>query len=108
MFVLGEEALVLARQDEARRITVHGAARLDAGADGSRSITGGDDGKGMATDASGASTAVSTDPKHRWIDHVAIGPAGAVAWSAGKTAFVRSGKGDEHALDVPSTVGALA
>jgi len=31
-----------------------------------------------------------------------------VAWSAGKTACVRTGKGAEHALDVPSTVGALA
>ena len=107
-FVLGEEALVLARQEEARRIAVHGAAILAAAADGDRIITGGDDGKVVATDASGASTVIATDSKHRWIDHVAIGPAGAIAWSAGKTAFVRTGKGDEHALEVPSTVGALA
>ena len=31
-----------------------------------------------------------------------------MAWSVGKTACVRTGKGAEHALDVPSTVGALA
>jgi len=107
-FVLGEEALVLARKGEARRIAVHGAAILAAAADGNRVVTGGDDGKVVATDASGAATEIAADPKHRWIDRVAVGPNGAVAWSAGKTAFVRTGKGAEHALDVPSTVGALA
>lgn len=107
-FVLGEEALVLARKGEERRVAVHGGAILAAACDGSRIVTGGDDGKIMATDASGASAAIAADPKHRWIDRVAVGPAGAVAWSAGKTAFVRSHKGAEHALDLPSTVGALA
>ena len=107
-FVLGEEALVLARKGEARRIALHGGAILCSAGDGDRIVTGGDDSKVMATDASGASTVIATDPKHRWIDCVAIGPAGAVAWSAGKTACVRTGKGAEHALDVPSTVGALA
>jgi len=33
---------------------------------------------------------------------------GAVAWSAGKSAFVRDENGSEKTLDVPSTVGALA
>jgi len=107
-FVLGEEALVLARKGEARRIAVHGGAILAAAAGGNRVVTGGDDGKVVATDASGAATEIAADPKHRWIDRVAVGPNGAVAWSAGKTAFVRTGKGAEHALDVPSTVGALA
>jgi WD40 repeat protein len=31
-----------------------------------------------------------------------------VAWSAGKTAFVRSGKGEEKSFEAPSTVGGLA
>ena len=107
-FVLGEEALVLARKGEERRIAVHGGAILSATGDSDRIITGGDDGRVMATDASGATTVIATDAKRRWIDRVAIGPAGSTAWSAGKTAFVRTGKGAEHALDVPSTVGALA
>jgi WD40 repeat protein len=46
--------------------------------------------------------------KHRWVDHVALGPDGAVAWSAGKTAFVRTRKGEERTLDVASTPGGLA
>ena len=51
---------------------------------------------------------VATDAKRRWIDHVAVGPNGAVAWSAGKQAFARTGKGAERMLEVPSTVGGLA
>ena len=35
-------------------------------------------------------------------------PMARVAWSAGKTAFVRSGKAEEKSLEVPSTVGGLA
>ena len=44
------------------------------------------------------STVLATDAKRRWIDNVALHPDGAVAWSAGKTAFVRSGKGEEKSL----------
>jgi WD40 repeat protein len=69
---------------------------------------GGDDGKLVALDAKGEVTLLATDPKRRWIDNVALHPDGAVAWSAGKTAFVRSGKGEEKSLDAPSTVGGLA
>jgi WD40 repeat protein len=109
VFVLGEETLVLlTRKGEEHRVAVHGGAILSSAGDGTRIVTGGDDGKVMATDASGTATVIATDAKRRWIDHVALGPNGAVAWSAGKTAFVRSHKGAEHARDVPSTVGALA
>ena len=108
-FVLGEEALVLlARNGEERRVAVHAGVVLSAAADDERIVTGGDDGKVVATDASGATTAIAADAKRRWIDQVAVGPNGALAWSAGKTAFVRSPKGGEQSLDVPSTVGALA
>jgi len=100
--------VLVSRDGEARRVAVHGGAILSSAADDSRVVTGGDDGKVAATDASGATTVLATDAKRRWIDHVAVGPNGALAWSAGKTAFVRSGKGAEHALEVPSTVGALA
>ena len=60
-----------------------------------------------STDAKGESRLVATDAKHRWIDHVAAGPDGAVAWSAGKSAFVQAGKGEPRSLEVPSTVGGL-
>src|SRR5580700_11526762 len=108
-FVLGEEALVLAATEgEERRIVVHEGGILAAAGDGKRVITGGDDGKVVATELSGATQVIATDAKRRWIDHVAAGPAGAVAWSAGKTAFVRPTKGELRSLDVVSTVGGLA
>jgi WD40 repeat protein len=109
VFVLGEESLLLVPRDgEVRSIGAHAGAILAAAADGSRIVTGGDDGKVMATGADGASATIATDAKRRWIDHVATGPSNAVAWSAGKQAFVRTEKGDERMLEAPSTVGALA
>jgi WD40 repeat protein len=108
VFVLGEEALLMVRDGESRRVAIHAGAILATAADGERVVTGGDDGKVVATDAAGASTNVAADPKHRWIDHVAVGPSRAVAWSAGKQAFVRTAKGVEHIFEAPSTVGALA
>jgi WD40 repeat protein len=107
-FVLGEEALLLVRDGESRRVPIHGGAILASAGDGARVVTGGDDGNVMATDAAGVSARIATDARHRWIDHVAIGPGGAVAWSAGKQAFVRSADGAEHAFEAPSTVGGLA
>ena len=72
-----------------------------------RIVTGGDDGKLVALNAKGE-TVLATDAKRRWIDNVALHPDGAFAWSAGKTAFVRSGKAEEKSFDAPSTVGGLA
>jgi WD40 repeat protein len=69
---------------------------------------GGDDGKLVALDAGGEVTLLASDTKRRWIDNVALHPDGAVAWSAGKTAFVHSGKAEDKSFDVPSTVGGLA
>jgi WD40 repeat protein len=109
VLALGEETLLLVAPDGAeQRVAVHGGAILAAASDGQRLVTGGDDGKVVATTASGESTVLATDAKHRWIDHVATGPNGAVAWSSGKQAFVRAGKDAERALELPSTPGGLA
>jgi WD40 repeat protein len=106
-FVLGEEAIVLAPPDgKPRRVAAHDGAILDTVADGRRVVTAGDDGKIVATDGEGASKVLASDPKHRWIDHVALGPDGVVAWSAGKTAYVQAK--DLRAFEAPSTVGGLA
>jgi len=108
-FVLGEETLLLVGKDGAeRRVAVHGGAILASASDGGRVITGGDDGKLSATDANGDSQVLAADEKHRWIDHVAVGPNGVLAWSAGKQAFARTAKGAQQMLDAPSTVGGLA
>jgi WD40 repeat protein len=107
VFVLGDEAMLLVEPPgEPQRVPVHDGAILATAADNERVVSGGDDGKVATTDAKGETRVLATDPKHRWIDHVAIGPDGAVAWSAGKTAFVQSKELRE--LEAPSTVGALA
>lgn len=109
VFVLGEEALLLvAEEGEERRVAAHGGAILSAASDGERVITGGDDGKLVATNAKGETETLATDEKRRWIDRVAAGPDGATAWSAGKSAFVRAGKGEVRSLELPSSAGGLA
>src|SRR5208282_5547548 len=106
VFALGEEALVFAEPaGDTRRMNVHGGALLATTADGERIVSGGDDGKVVLTDL-GSSRVLATDPKHRWIDHVALGPDGAVGWSAGKTAFAQAKELRE--FEAPSTVGGLA
>ena len=108
-FVLGEEAVLLVSDNgDERRLVIHGGGILSAASDGARVVTGGDDGKVFSTDAKGDSRLIHADAKHRWIDHVAAGADGAVAWSAGKTAFAQIGKGEPRSIDLPSTVGGLA
>src|SRR5205085_8884568 len=108
VFVLGEETLLFVAPDgAAQRVTVHDGGILAAASDGTRILTGGDDGKIVATDANGESETLATDAKHRWIDRVALGP-DAIAWSAGKQAFVRTAKGEIKSIDRPSSVGGLA
>jgi WD40 repeat protein len=107
VFVLGEEAMVFVEPDgEPRRVAVHSGAILATASDGARVVSGGDDGQVLATDAKAETRTLASDPKHRWIDHIAIAPDGAVAWSAGKTAFVQAKELRE--FEAPSTVGGLA
>src|SRR5438105_14305573 len=103
-----ENAALVNEAGEVSKVAIHGGAVLCAASDGKRIVTGGDDGKVVALNAKGETSVLATDAKRRWIDNVALHPDGAVAWSAGKTAFVRSGKGEEKTFDAPSTVGGLA
>src|SRR5258708_33656691 len=109
VFALGDEALLfVAGNGDPQRVVVHGGGILAAASDGERIVTGGDDGKVVATKVDMATATIGGDPKHRWIDHVALAPDGSVAWSAGKDAFVQSRKGEPRKLEAPSTVGGLA
>jgi WD40 repeat protein len=104
VFAGGEGELVFA---DGKRIAAHpNAGILEAVSDGKRIVTAGDDGRLVETNAEGASQTL-IEKKGKWIDHVALGPDGAVAWSSGKTAFVQTRKG-ERSLAVASTVGGLA
>ncbi len=109
VFVLGDEALLFVPGDgEPQRVVVHGGGILAAACDSERIMTGGDDGKVASTEANLKSHVIATDPRRRWIDHLAIAPDGTVAWSAGKDAFVQARSGDPRRLELPSTVGGLA
>lgn len=109
---LGEEAVFATGEGESvfasgRKVATHpGAGILEAVCDGEKIYTCGDDGRLAATDAEGLVETLA-EVKNKWIDHVALGPDGALAWSSGKTAFVRTKKG-ERSLEVASTVGGLA
>jgi WD40 repeat protein len=108
-FVGAEENVALVGAEGAiSKVATHGGGILCAVSDGKRLVTGGDDGRVVALDAKGEAAQLAVDARRRWIDNVAVHPDGAFAWSAGKTAFVKSGKGEEKSHDVASTVGGLA
>src|SRR3981189_352253 len=108
-FVGAEENVALVDgAGDVSRVAVYSGGILCVASDGERIVMGGDDGKVVSLDAKGVAATLATDPKRRWIDNVALHPDGAVAWSAGKTAFVRGVKGEEKSFEVPSTVGGLA
>jgi WD40 repeat protein len=91
---------------EPRTVAVHSGAILAVAANENAVLTGGDDGKVVTTNAKGQSRDIATDPKRRWIDRVAIGPDGAIAWSAGKSVFVQAK--ELRTFEAPSTAGGLA
>jgi WD40 repeat protein len=103
-----EHAALVSAKDEISKVAIHSGAVLCSVTDGKRILTGGDDGKLVALNAKGEVTLLATDPKRRWVDNVALHGDGAFAWSAGKTAYVRSVKDEDKTFDVPSTVGGLA
>lgn len=105
VFALGDGEVLFAGEDEAR-VRVHAGAILSVASDEKRLLTAGDDGRLVALEA-GSGPEILAEAKGKWIDHVALGPAGALAWSFGRNAFVRMEKG-ERTLEVPSGVGGLA
>ncbi len=110
VFVLAEEAAMMVAPEGSmpRRVPLHDGGILSSAGDNGRIVTGGDDGNVMEIDASGATRVVFADPKQRWIDHVALGPDGATAWSSGKSVQVANSKGETRSLDLPSSAGGLA
>jgi WD40 repeat protein len=103
-----EKVAIVGAEGEISKVDVLGGGILCAVSDGKRIVMGGDDGKLVALDKKGEVVLLATDAKRRWIDNVALHADGAVAWSAGKTAFVRAPKHEDKSFDAPSTVGGLA
>ncbi len=94
VFALAEEAaLFVPAEGGERRLELHDGGILSSAADSRRLMTGGDDGRVAVSDQAGVIKCLFADDKGRWIDHLAAGRAGSIAWSAGKQAFYHAADG---------------
>jgi WD40 repeat protein len=85
------------------RIVAHtNGAALCVASDGTRLVSGGDDGRIVEISAEGE-TRLLAEEAGSWIDAVALRSDGALAWTAGRSARVRLAGGEIKALDLPST-----
>jgi WD40 repeat protein len=109
VFALGDGTVRRANGSAAESTTVHAGAILSAATtrDSKKLITGGDDGLVALTDAAGKVERVAERPR-KWIDHVAAGPSGAVAFASGRQTFVSLAGARERTFDLPRAVGGLA
>jgi WD40 repeat protein len=90
------------------RVAAHpDGAILVAVSEGKRLVSGGDDGRVVATDADGRMQEIA-DENGKWIDAIAIARDGAIAWSAGRTVHARDNKGAVKTFEAPSTVRGLS
>jgi FOG: WD40 repeat len=98
----------LARGTAGEAVAVHAGAVLTAAEalDGKALVTGGDDGRLMRTKATGEPELLAERPR-KWLDQVACGPNGTVAFASGRTVWVLDGKA-QHELTRPRAVGGLA
>ena len=104
---LADGRVLLGEPGDSRRIEAHpGGGILAAVADGATLLTGGDDGRVVATSASGETREIANE-RGRWIDALAL-RGDAFAWAAGREARVRDGAGAVKSLAAPTTVRGLA
>jgi WD40 repeat protein len=108
-FALGDGSVRLLRESIADPVRIHDGAVLAAvpALDGKRLISGGDDGRVVATSPDGATELLAERPR-KWIDQLAAGPNGAVAFAVGKEAVVRLADGTEKSFAHERSVAGLA
>jgi WD40 repeat protein len=105
---LADGALLIGEPDDQKRLEAHPeAAILTAVVEGKTFLTGGDDGRVVATVAGDASPREIANEKGRWIDALAM-RGGAYAWSAGKQVRARDEAGSVRTWGAPSSVRGLA
>lgn len=92
VFALADGQLRLFNAQGEQTIQAHdGLTSAALSLDGKTLVTGGEDGRVVATDASGQTREVGKADR-KWIGKVATGPNGAVAWTVGRDTFVHNGK----------------
>jgi WD40 repeat protein len=108
LLALADGNVLFADIGEEQRVAAHpDGAILVAASDRKWLITGGDDGRIVATELQGRTQEIA-DEKGKWIDAIAIARDGAIAWSAGRTVRARDNKGGVKTFEAPSTVRGLA
>ena len=99
--------IFLGEIDARKRLIAHPeGAILNIAADDRTLLTGGDDGRVVATGADGEMREVASE-KGRWIDALAL-RGGAMAWAAGKLVSARDDTGAVKSWSAPSTARGLA
>lgn len=74
--------------------------------DGQSLQTGGEDGKVMSLTGDGVVSEIR-GPSRKWVNAIAAGPQGALAWAEGKTAILRTSDGKTKEMNEARTVEAL-
>ncbi|QFT29966.1 WD domain, G-beta repeat [Labrenzia sp. THAF82] len=107
-FASGEGEILLSGQGETR-LRPHKAGLLAAvpSIDGSALVTSGDDGCIYQFGSDGTPVLVA-ERARKWIDLIATGPSGAVAFASGRTAWVHLADGREKEFAHERAVGGLA
>ncbi|MBD8876768.1 WD40 repeat domain-containing protein [Roseibium polysiphoniae] len=107
-FALGDGSLCFAEGGE-RRVQPHknGLLAAEKMLDEKGLVTSGDDGLIQKIDSDGTITTLAERPR-KWIDLLACGPNGAVAFASGRTAWVRLDDGKENEFAHERAVGGLA
>ncbi|KAB0677994.1 WD40 repeat domain-containing protein [Aureimonas leprariae] len=109
VFALADGTLRFPAGGEAQAVEAHRggitAARFDGFAE--RLLTGGEDGRVVATTGPEDSREFASTGR-RWVDGVAGGPNGAIAYRSGRKATVRLADGKIHEIEHPRTVEDVA
>lgn len=105
-FALADGGVAFAGDDGERRIEAHTGGLLCATVADGALITGGDDGRVLRITEKARPELLAEGAG--WVDAVASGPDGAVAWSSGRNVSARDGKGAVRSFTAPSTARGLA
>lgn len=105
-FATGDGKVVLGTVG--RTVEAHATGLLVAQptVDGKALLSGGDDGKVVRTTTDGVTTVVA-DKGRKWIDLLATGPGGTLAFASGRTVWAIDAAGKEHELTRPRAVGGV-
>lgn len=107
VFALGDGEVLFVDEGGELRVPAHDGGLLVASVAKGVLLTGGADGKVLKF-AAGHTPEPVGEAKSGWIDALAIGPDGSLAWSSGKQVFARDGKGAVRTLEAPSAARGLA